>query len=97
MEKIISNKMSTKDVFGLMEDTDGNAWTEMRAKIFAKKIRWSENNDLMDAALYPYKSVVDGQHWALRVNDFPAEPLYTLFIDGKPIITVDGLPDGWER
>jgi hypothetical protein len=35
---------------------------------------------------------VDGQRWTIRLNDFPEEPLYTLFVEGRPILHFDEWP-----
>ena len=43
----------------------------------------------------PFSANVDGSQWQLRLNDFPAEPLYTLLIDGQPIGDLDDLPPTW--
>jgi hypothetical protein len=36
---------------------------------------------------------VDGQHWAIRLNDFPDEPLYTLFVNGRTVLHFDDWPE----
>ncbi len=45
----------------------------------------------------PYEAEVDGRRWTVRVNDFPAEPLYTLLVDGEPVEDLDGWPPAWRR
>ena len=45
----------------------------------------------------PYQAQVAGQDWALRVNDFPAEPLYTLFIAGVAVADLEDWPGAWVR
>lgn len=45
----------------------------------------------------PYEAEVDGRRWTLRVNDFPAEPLYTLLVDGEPAGDLDAWPPAWRR
>lgn len=49
------------------------------------------------SALLPYEADVEGQHWAVRVNDFPAEALYTLIINGEPAEDLEAWPAAWER
>ena len=49
------------------------------------------------SAEQPYEAEVDGQRWTVRVNDFPAEPLYTLLIDGARVEDLDAWPIAWER
>lgn len=38
---------------------------------------------------------VDGARWELAVNDFPDEPAYTLFVDGRAVASFDDLPRAW--
>ena len=46
---------------------------------------------------HPYEAEVEGQRWRLRLNDFPAEPLYTLFVEGAAIEDVESWPAAWRR
>lgn len=48
-------------------------------------------------AEFPYQAVVDGSVWSVRVNDFPAQPLYTLLIDGREVADLDEWPPAWQR
>jgi hypothetical protein len=41
--------------------------------------------------------LVLGLEWRIRLGDFPAEPLYTLAIDGTPIESFDTWPAAWTR
>ena len=45
----------------------------------AMPIRWEHSGD----GEFPYHAEVDGRTLTVRVNDFPAEPLYTLIVDGS--------------
>jgi len=49
------------------------------------------------SAEIPYEADVDGRRWSLRVNDFPAQPLYTLLVDGAPVVDVETWPAAWRR
>jgi hypothetical protein len=49
------------------------------------------------SAEHPYEADVDGQRWTVRVNDFPAEALYTLLVDGAPVEDVEAWPAAWTR
>ena len=52
-----------------------------------------------------WERTVDGEwpYWAesgrhvlrVRVNDFPAEPLYSLFVDDEPVEDLEDWPDVW--
>ena len=45
----------------------------------------------------PYAARVAGQEWLIRLGDFPAEPLYTLLIDGAAMESFDSWPEAWTR
>ncbi|MDO3528729.1 hypothetical protein [Ralstonia pseudosolanacearum] len=44
-----------------------------------------------------YKAQAEGNHWALRMNDFPDEPLYTLVINGVEVIHFNDWPPAWVK
>lgn len=46
---------------------------------------------------HPYEAMVDGAKWQLRLGDFPAEPLYTLVIDGVVHTTLEQWPARWSK
>ncbi len=46
---------------------------------------------------FPYKAIVDGEVWTVRVNDFPVEELYTLIIDGQEMVEFNDWPKAWKR
>lgn len=48
-------------------------------------------------AEFPYAAAANGRDWLLRVNDFPADALYTLIVDGQEIGDFDDWPGGWQR
>ena len=35
--------------------------------------------------------------WTVRVNDFPEEHLYTLYVDGEELGSFDAWPRQWSR
>ena len=57
----------------------------------SEKIRWSETFDVR----FPFEAVYNGKKLLLRLNDFPAEPLYTLFVNGEEIMDIDDFSDSW--
>ena len=42
-----------------------------------------------------FEARVDGRPWAVRLNDFPEEPLYTLIVAGDEVIHFDDWPAFW--
>ncbi|GGM25245.1 hypothetical protein ACFFX1_09490 [Dactylosporangium sucinum] len=56
-------------------------------------IRWEHSGD----GEFPYHAEVDGRSLTVRVNDFPAEPLYTLLVDGAELVDLDDWPPVWRR
>ena len=66
---------------------------EMKIKdYFAKSITWDATND----AEYPYETVFEGEAISIRLNDFPADELYTLIVDGSEI-SFDDWPKVWAK
>jgi hypothetical protein len=49
------------------------------------------------SAEHPYEADVDGHRWTVQVNDFPAEALYTLLVDGEPVEDLEAWPSAWRR
>ena len=58
-----------------------------------RPMRWTLTTD----ALIPYEATVGPANWQLQVNDFPAEPLYTLLINNQPSGDLDDWPTAWHR
>ena len=56
-------------------------------------VTWQSVND----PERPYQALVSGVTWQIRLNDFPAEPLYTLLIDDQPVGDLDDWPEAWQR
>ncbi|MSV34225.1 MAG: hypothetical protein EXQ47_01320 [Bryobacterales bacterium] len=45
----------------------------------------------------PFRAEVGADTWQLRLNDFPAEHLYTLLVNGSEIDGFDDWPKSWKR
>ncbi len=43
----------------------------------------------------PYTTDVDGRRYTIRINDFPAEPMYTLLVDGGELMELEDWPAAW--
>ncbi len=58
----------------------------------AKTIIWDKTKD----AQHPWCSTLEGKKVSVRLNDFPAENLYTLIV-GTSEIDFDDWPSAWKR
>jgi len=56
-------------------------------------IVWGKTDDVD----YPYEAKAYNHKWRLRLNDFPDEPLFTIFIDEMDIGDFDDWPRNWKR
>jgi hypothetical protein len=45
----------------------------------------------------PCEAHIQAERWTIRVNDFPAEPLYTLLVDGRDQIDLEDWPAPWRK
>jgi len=64
----------------------------MKSKDYlSENIRWKETSN----PSFPLRSAHSGDDLRLRLNDFPAESLYTLFVNGEEVIDIDDLPANW--
>lgn len=59
----------------------------------AREIPWRRESD----PEHPFSATVDGERWSIRLNDFPAEPLYSLLIDGEAVADFDDWPEAWSK
>lgn len=69
-------------------------WREapMAARV-AADIAWSRTGD----GEFPYRAEFRGRVLTLRVNDFPAEPLYSVICDGQNLGDLEDWPPAWTR
>src|SRR5262249_36587142 len=58
-----------------------------------RAVAWEHSGD----GELPYRAQVDGRALTVRVNDFPAQALYTLIVDGAEIADLEDWPAGWAR
>lgn len=54
----------------------------------ARPVQWRRTG----AHPFAFAARVDGTWWALRLNDFPHHPLYTLFVGGHVVGDVEDIP-----
>ena len=62
-------------------------------RVLQTVVAWTKTSDLD----HPYETQVDGHRWLVRLGHFPAEPLYTLLVDGEAISSFDTWPETWTR
>lgn len=58
-----------------------------------KVIEWDKG----DSSEFPFFCLYTGNTLTIRVNDFPEEHLYTLFINGKESDNFDDWPRCWTK
>jgi hypothetical protein len=59
-----------------------------------RAIHWNKTGNVYT----PYAATVDDHDLELRLGDFPAEPLYTLMVDGVEVVSLESdWPPGWRR
>jgi hypothetical protein len=63
------------------------------APLTDQPIAWEHTGD----GEFPYRARVSEAGLLIRVNDFPAEPLYTLLVNGQPGCDLDDWPACWAR
>ncbi len=56
-------------------------------------IKWHATSD----AEYPYRAIIAGQVYRIRINDFPDEPLYTLLCEDEELDSFDDWSPHWSR
>lgn len=56
-----------------------------------QKANWTETNN----PKYPFETNIKGKLWRLRINDFPLEQLYTLFVNDLEMFNIDDPPPTW--
>ncbi len=56
-------------------------------------IQWTATGD----EVAPFRASVNGENWVIRINDFPAEHLYSLVVDGHEAKHFDDWPPTWLR
>ena len=56
-------------------------------------VAWEHTGD----GEFPYRATVNGAGLVVRVNDFPAEPLYSLLVNGRVAADLEDWPERWRR
>jgi hypothetical protein len=63
------------------------------AERFARAARWSSSNKLES----PWTTTVGAESWHIRLNDFPEECMYGLWIGDTCLGVFNDWPEAWER
>lgn len=86
-----------KDVDRLSEPAFQSLVRELRQPIIERllvhRIEWQATGD----SEYPYVAQLGHHSYRIGVNDFPAEPLYTLFVGDDPMVDLEDWPAAWVR
>lgn len=86
-----------KDVDQLTKDQFDGIVARLRAPVAAQRaatpIVWTHTGD----GEFPYRADVEGRSFTIRVNDFPAEPLYTVMLDGHELEDMNDWPSAWVK
>ena len=67
--------------------------TKTATNYLAESIDWKRTAD----PRYPFAAKFEGEKCVIRLNDFPDEHLYTLFVDGEEIVSFDDWSSSWNR
>jgi hypothetical protein len=86
-----------EDVDRLTADEFAGLVAALRQPIAARRraspIVWEDTGD----GEFPYRVRVRGKTLTIRINDFPAAPLYTLLVDGQEVEDLEEWPAAWVR
>jgi hypothetical protein len=61
--------------------------------IFSKHVKWDRTKD----ETFPFLANVEGVAVKIRLNEFPDEHLYTLFVEDEETFSFNTWPVQWER
>jgi hypothetical protein len=86
------DKMPIESAFWGPMETGANPAVQI-AECLKATVHWSATDD----AENPYERKVGDALWTIRVNDFPAEPMYTLIVNGTLVGDFEDWPDCWIR
>lgn len=64
---------------------------EIVNKLHASPLVWERTGNPMT----PYATKVRDQTLTIRLNDFPAKPMYTMLAEGQEIMSMEDWPDAW--
>lgn len=65
----------------------------MNKDLKSHNLTWKATGD----AEYPYEVYYDSKRYIIRVNDFPAEPFYSLVEGGDVLEDFDDWPGSWQK
>ena len=62
-------------------------------RLAANYVHWQKTSD----ASVPYEATISNVPCRIRLNDFPDEPLYSLFQENQHVADFDDWPASWDR
>lgn len=93
----MQNQKEFIEKFGLSVDNKDvkERFDTKMLELASHQISWEKTIDLE----FPYQANIANKTWALRINDWPDYPMWTLLIDDKAIITFDDTdwPETWKN
>lgn len=84
-----------KDVDSLNEDQFHALVAMIRNQIAERRLAQSIVWHRTDNGEHPYSAQLDGRTHTIRVNDFPAEPLYSLLVEHEWMADLEDWPENW--
>jgi hypothetical protein len=63
------------------------------ASYLQKSLVWTATGDLE----YPWKTELAGEALSIRLNDFPEQQMYTLWLGNHEVASFDDWPSNWRR
>lgn len=94
IKKTVSfNKIHTTISDAIGENMIKNNENFDKDELIKEKIKW----DFTKNGIYPYFFKKNNMELKIRVNEFPAEPAYTLIVNNKEITDLETWPKNWEK
>ena len=70
----------------------------LRSSQNMERIKLPINFESTEDSRFPYRASVNGEHWVVRINEFPESPsLYTLFVNDTAVEELMEWPNAWNR
>lgn len=93
----VNGTESFKDVDSLTKEQFEQLVAPLRTRAVVKHVTTPIVWERMPDAEFPFKALIEGHVFTIRINDFPAAPLYTLLVDGEELADLEDWPAKWSR